>query len=264
MNNTLHVLNGDATLAGFQQADIDGDIMIWREVLSEGPVSRNVQSAKFWQDRSEWICAAFAETPDNYSTGVVNQLEKLAEPYEEINLWFEYDLHCQVNLLGIMNMLNRQTNLSAPDVYLISPAEFPEMLDFTGMGQLNGEQMGYLYDNVRLQLGEYDFRLALEAWELYVGADAGKLQAWLNETPFWGNMHNLKPAMEAHLKRLGTNADGLNYIHLKLLEAYSSGIRTRPEIYRYFWKTEKIYGMADNALDLYLQQLTDRKLIGLQ
>jgi hypothetical protein len=59
MQQTLHILNGDATLPGFEQADIDGDVMIWREVLSEGPVMANVASATFWQQRADWISETF-------------------------------------------------------------------------------------------------------------------------------------------------------------------------------------------------------------
>jgi hypothetical protein len=264
MNNTLHILNGDATLSGFIEAEIPGDTMIWREVLSEGPLTKNVASAAFWQLRSDWICQTFGETPEGYHDGMIVPLEKLSAPYEEINLWFEFDLHCQVNLLGAMVMLNQQTNLSAPEVYLISPSEFPGLDSFSGMGELNGEQLDYLYDNIRVQLSEYDFTIAAEAWQLYVEGDVAKLKAWLAETPFWGNMPNLKPALEAHIKRLEFNAVGLNYIHQKLLAIYQSGAHSKAEIYPTFWQTEKIYGMGDSQLDTYLQTLIDKKLIDLQ
>jgi hypothetical protein len=256
MSNILHVLNGDATLYGFEQTGLDGDIMVWREVLSEGPVSKNVSSADFWQRRSEFICKTFGETSEHYHDGMIVQLEKLNEPYQEINLWFEYDLHCQVNLLGTMMLLEQQANLSAPAIYLICPAEFPGIENFGGMGELNGEQLEYLYDNNRVQLGEYDFTLATQAWDLYVSNNADHLQAWLDETQFWGNLHQLKFAMRAHLKRLQTTVNGLNYIHQKLLDIYKSGITNKQEIYAAFWKTEKIYGMGDKELDIYLNHLT--------
>ncbi|MDB4999205.1 MAG: hypothetical protein JWR76_282 [Mucilaginibacter sp.] len=218
MNNILHVLNGDATLYGFEQTGLEGDIMVWREVLSEGPVSTNVSTADFWNRRSEFICKAFDETPEHYHDGMIVHLERLNEPYQEINLRFEYDLHFQVNLLGAMMLLEQQTNLSAPAIYLICPAEFPGIENFGGMGELNGEQLEYLYDNNRVQLGEYDFALATQAWNLYVSNNADRLKAWLDETQFWGNLSPLKFAMQAHLKRLLTNANGLNYIHQKLLD----------------------------------------------
>lgn len=263
MQQTLHILNGDATLSGFEQADIAGDVMIWREVLSEGPVMANVASAAFWQQRAGWISETFGETPAGYHDSMVVPLEMLSRPYEEINLWFEFDLHCQVNLLAAMMLLNQQTNLSAPEVYLISPADFPGIESFSGMGELNGEQLDYLYDNIRVQLSEYDFALAAEAWALYVAGDAAKLQAWLTETTFWGNMPNLEAAMQAHLKRLQFDAEGLNYIHRKLLAIYNDGIRSKPAIYQSFWHDEKIYGMGDSQLDIYLQQLADKQLISL-
>lgn len=263
MSNVLHILNGDATLAGFEQTGLDGDVMVWREVLSEGPVAKNVTAADFWEKRSEWICKAFGETAEGYHEKVIVNLEKINGPYEEINLWFEYDLHCQLNLSGIMMMLNQQTDLSERAIFLISPATFPGVESFAGMGELTGEQLEYLYDNERHQLGEYDFTLAREAWALYVGGDAAKLEAWLNDTPFWGNMPNLQPAMQAHLKRLVLNADGLNHIQQLLLDIYNSGVHSKLAIYQAFWQTEKIYGMGDAELDLYLWQLHDKGLIDL-
>jgi hypothetical protein len=67
--------------------------------------------------------------------------------------------------------------------------------------------------------------------------------------------------MQAHLKRLLTNANGLNYIHQKLLDIYKSGITNKHEIYITFWETEKIYGMGDKELDIYLNHLTKRGYI---
>ena len=264
MSNTiLHILNGDATLHSFEQTGIDGDVMVWREVLSEGPLSENITSAAFWQARSEWISKSFDETPGGYHDKVIAPLEKLSQPYHEINLWFEFDLHCQVNLLGVLQLLAQHTDLSAPAIYLICPAEYPGMENFKGMGELNEKQLEYLFDNIRVQLSEYDFVLAAEAWAAYVSHDAGKLQHWLNATHFWANLPLLRPAMEAHLKRLLINADGLNYIQQKLLYIYNSGIQTRTAIYHTFWDTEKIYGMGDEELNSYLDQLAEKGLIQL-
>lgn len=261
MSTILHVLNGDATLNVFEQTGIDGDVLVWREVLSEGPLSEHIESARFWQERAAWITKTFNETPGGYQDKMIAQLEKFSQPYDEINLWFEYDLHCQVNLLGVMMLLSQQTNLSRPAVYLICPADYPRIDDFSGMGQLNGEQLEYLYDNIRVQLSDYDFELATEAWDLYIAGDARRISAWLSSIQFWANMHCLKPALEAHIKRLQVNADGLNYIHQQLLNIYNDGNHTRPQIYTAFWKNEKIYGMGNSELDIYLDELSRRELI---
>jgi hypothetical protein len=263
MNKILHIINGDATLRSFEQTGLDGDILVWREVLSEGPVTEDILSAAFWQHRSAWICKTFKETPTGYQNSVITHLEILSRDYEVINLWFEFDLHCQINMLGVMMLLSRQTDLTERAIYLISPDTFPGKINFKGMGELNGEELTYLYDNIRIQLSAYDFALAAEAWEIYKTGDAVRLQEWLSNTAFWGGLHMLQPAMQAQLKRLQLNAQSLNFIHQKLLDIYNSGVHKRADIYITFWATEKIYGMGDSEIDFYLQQLADRGFISL-
>ena len=262
MSEILHILNGDATLHGFNQTGLDGDVMVWREVLSEGPLEENISSGSFWKARSKWIGETLHEPAEGYQHKMIDELGKLNQSYTEINLWFEFDLHCQVNLLGMMRLLNQKTDMSAPAVYLICPCDYPGMEDFRGMGELNGDQLEDLYDG-RERLSDWEFELATEAWNLYVAGDAAELEQWLNENSFWGVLHLLKPALQAHLKRLRINADGLNYIEETLLNIYNNGAKTRPEVYQKFWFTEKAYGMGDSEIDIYLDGLKSKNLIAI-
>jgi hypothetical protein len=263
MENILHVLNGDAMLESFEQTGLEGDVMVWREVLSEGPLEENIASGGFWRKRTKWIDTTFGGGPDSYEEKVINHLSKLNDPYREINLWFEFDLHCQVNMLGVIMMLSKQTDLSAPAVYLICPDSYPGIEDFSGMGELDAGQLEYLYDNIRVQLGEPDFFIAAEAWKAYTNNNIYQLNNWLNANNYWGNLHQLKAALQAHVKRSGTGKNGLNYIEQKLLDIYNSGIKTRAGIYHAFWQTEKIYGMGDMEIDIYLNQLKNKGQVNL-
>ncbi|MBS1530995.1 MAG: DUF1835 domain-containing protein [Bacteroidetes bacterium] len=260
---TLHILNGDSTAHSFRDTGLEGDVLVWREVFSQGPLIEDISSAEFWKLREQWIGAAFDEDPNDYEKTVVRPLEKLKEPYEEINLWFEFDLHCQANMLGVMGLLAKNTSLSPPKIFLICPESFPGKSNFKGMGELSGEELEYLFDNIREELGEPDFAIAAEAWKLYVAKDADRLEKWLSESTFWGSLHCLKAALEANVKRLRTNADGLNYIEQSLLDIYNYGYKSRSEIYQRFWDSEKIYGMGDLEIDIYLNRLIDRSLIKL-
>ena len=261
--NILHILNGDATLRGFQETGLEGNTMVWREILSEGPLEADISSAGFWRARANWIGKTYRESPEDYLATMMNELSELGEPYDEINLWFEFDLHCQANLLGVLNYLIKKTDLSAPAVYLICPEDFPNKENFKGMGELNGEELEYLYDTIRTQLGEPDFALAAAAWPVYVSHDAKKLQHFISQTAFWGNLSALKPALEAQLRRLQVNNDGLNGVEQTLLGIYQAGAKTKQEIYQAFWKTEKIYGFGDSQIDIYLKQLREKGLIQL-
>jgi len=253
MEKALHILNGDDTLKGFNDSGLDGDVIVWREVLSEGPVSKTVDS-EFWKVRARWVSDNFHTTPQEYFEYTVGQLDKFNCTHQEINLWFEFDLHCQVNMLAAMQLIEQQVDLSEKAIYLISPDSYPGIENFRGMGQLDGEQLEYLFDG-RLRLTEYDFRLAEEAWGLYVKGDVTQLQNWIDTNPFWGSLHLLKAAMQAHVKRLTVNDAGLGYIEQKLLTIQQSGVTDQAEIYAKFWAEEKIYGMGDKELDIYLDRL---------
>jgi hypothetical protein len=259
----LHVLNGDSTRHSFEETGLEGDVLVWREILSQGPLIEDISSADFWKLREKWICDTFDESPGEFDRTVVTPLEKLSEPYDKINLWFEFDLHCQVNMLGVMEILAKNTNLSPPAIYLICPDSFPGKENFKGMGELNGKELEYLFDNIREQLSEVDFAITAEAWKRYVAGNADELEKWLNATTFWGSLRCLKPAMEANVKRLRTNEQGLNYIEQTLLDIYNYGYKTKYDIYQRFWETETIYGMGDLEIDLYLNSLIDKGLITL-
>jgi hypothetical protein len=260
MSNILHILNGDSTAYSFKDTGLDGDILVWREVLSQGPLIEDITSAEFWEKRVEWISKGFNETSENYRKKVVEPLGKLSNIYDEITLWFEFDLHCQINMLGVMQMMLKHTDLSIPKIYLVCPSDYAGIEDFRGMGQLNGDQLAVLYDD-RFRLSDWDFTLASQAWKLYVNGDDIALEKWINETTFWGSLHLLKPALLAHLKRVRINEAGLNYVEQTLLDIYNSGIKNKHDIYQAFWKSEKIYGMGDTEIDIYLRSLADKNLI---
>ncbi len=42
MNKTIHVLNGDSTAQILTKTSIKGDVVIWRELLCEGPLCTDV------------------------------------------------------------------------------------------------------------------------------------------------------------------------------------------------------------------------------
>jgi hypothetical protein len=255
------VLNGASTLHVFEHTGLEGDTMVWHEVLSEGPVEENIASGHFWKKRNEWLCETFGENPDEYTHKVEEPLSKLYDPWHEINLWFEFDLHCQINMLGVIEMLSKHTDLSEPNIFLICPDSVPGVEDFHGMGELNGNQLEYLFDNVRVQLGEPDFVIAGEAWKAYTTYTATELEEYLDQNNYWANLHCLKPALQAHLQRLKRNENGLNYIEQKLLDIYNSGATDKYDIYRAFWQEDKIYGMGDLEVFNYLKGLREKGLI---
>ncbi|PTQ99948.1 hypothetical protein C8P68_102779 [Mucilaginibacter yixingensis] len=256
----LHILNGDAMLPDFQEAGIEGDILVWREALCEGSLIADISSLEFWDDRSEWIGKTYGETKAGYNHKMLDELAKLDHSYTEIILWFEFDLFCQANLLGALAYIRCQPHLQNTQISLICPDSFPGMADFRGLGELNASQLASLYPG-RKTLTADGLETAHQAWQAFAAQNADVLETWLARTTPSSPFSALLPALQAHLKNLRTNAAGLTYIEQKLLDIHQSGATSFPAIYREFWRTEPIYGLGDLQLLTYLQKLQDRGLI---
>jgi len=71
----LHVLDGDATLPAFRAASLDGDAVVWREALLEGPWPRPLRGV------DEALAA----------------VERAVAAGDEVALWFDEDLFCRLH-----------------------------------------------------------------------------------------------------------------------------------------------------------------------
>ncbi|MBB2146039.1 DUF1835 domain-containing protein [Pedobacter sp. LMG 31464] len=252
---TLHILNGDATLYVFNRTKIEGDILVWREILADGPVSKT----NLWELRSDWICKTFGENSTNYQQKVITEAEKLnnIDKYDEVVLWFEYDLTCQINLICILSSINSNYNEDT-SISLICPESIEVMPNFRGLGELNPTQLSeLLHQKVKLQ--KADLAFAAEAWDLYIENDFEKIQAFLIRD--FGNLPLLKKALKAHLLRFPNRSTQLNHIEEVLLGFINSGISSKAELYDAFWTQESIYGLTDLQLDHILNQLKEKELI---
>src|SRR4051812_39763377 len=98
-----HILNGDSLAYSFPETNIQGEIIVVREALVEGDVSGS-NLDDFWQTRAKCMGLTKVE----YSNKVVTEFEKIinAAGNSEFNLWFEFDLFCQVNMWFVISIIN--------------------------------------------------------------------------------------------------------------------------------------------------------------
>ena len=98
--NQIHILNGDALKEQLPE-QISGDVLVARECLVDGPVNAQTLD-ELIKIRSNFIEATFG---DSYQQAE-DQLRKISLIKDgEVNLWFEEDLFCQVNLWFICSLL---------------------------------------------------------------------------------------------------------------------------------------------------------------
>lgn len=141
---TLHILNGDSTLNIFNVANIPGDVLVWRETLSEGPVLADSEQ-HFFSMRATWISKAYQTENLNYREIIIDEFDKLRsyKDYDELIFWFEFDLFCQVNLLFLLSFFKDKYPYEAK-LSLICPKSHKNHPDFRGIGQLKPAELSGL------------------------------------------------------------------------------------------------------------------------
>ncbi|ASZ10969.1 hypothetical protein KTO58_20540 [Chitinophaga pendula] len=252
--NCLHVLNGDATLTQFRESGLQGQTVVCREMMCEGKVKYTTDMMAFFETRAKHLEYQYGIDMQTYHASVVTELDKLntTPDIDEIVLWFEFDLFCQINLLFILHYLKTQK----PDFHnisLVSIDHHQDIPDFRGLGMLSAKHFPQLFEN-RVFLEIPDLELAARAWEAYCQKDPLMLET-VSHVANDGALALLGPALKAHLQRLPSKRDGLNTIQRFFLLKLAYGNYRWYDLYYLFWNEMKIYGFGDFQLDIYLQRM---------
>jgi len=126
----------------------------------------------FWERRARFILAEYGEDEIDYHEKVADELERLGEVADddEVNLWFEYELFCSVNLWFCLARLGG----SGADIYRVEPSVVNEHDRWKGFGHLSADDLGRCFaDRVRFTPG--DRGLGVDLWNAYRENDMAEL-----------------------------------------------------------------------------------------
>lgn len=100
--STFHILNGDCLAEKFPK-NLEGESIIWREALIDGPVLDN----NFFENRKNFITENY-DSESNYDELVVKEFQRIQNISEDSDVffWFEDDLFCQLNFWFLISNLN--------------------------------------------------------------------------------------------------------------------------------------------------------------
>jgi len=162
----LHVLNGDETRTVFERAGLPGEVMVWRDILVEGPVDAGSDAVPALDARVAFLAERLAIDRDIYARGARAQAEALdaASSHDEVALWFEQDLFCAVNLWRLLDWFARR----APATRL--SLVYPSTDDLKGLGAAQPPQLTALFAG-RTPVSEATRALGARAWAAYASAD---------------------------------------------------------------------------------------------
>lgn len=251
----LHIHNGDASAGTAKNARIPGEHLAWREALVCGPAPAGLSAAEFRQLRAQHLAESY-DIKVAECEGELGRQEKALEGFgdhEEVMLWFEHDLFCQVHLVYLLNWF-AQRDRGATKLSLICIDRFPGMDDFRGLGQLNEQQMESLLPQ-RREVSEAQLQLGENAWAAYSSSTPASLEdlisAKTDALPF------LKAAFAKHLERFPSVRNGLGRIENVLLELITAGPQNFKSLFSAFLQREPIYGFGDTQIFLHLKRLAN-------
>lgn len=239
----VHVLNGDALAEVFQQTGIEGEMIICRECLMEGPVDANGLFG-FWNARAEFISGTFRQNKLDYYQKVKAEFDRIERlpPNAEVNLWFENDLFCQTNMWFIVSLLGKR-NMTR--VFRVSPLKSQK--NWNGFGDHGAADLRVCLDE-REVMTHGDFRLGEYLWNAYRTANLpvlGLLSKSLSPCyPF------LEEVCQAEIDRKSSARP-----QVALKEILSLGYTNFDDIFSKFREREGIYGYGDSQVGLMLKEM---------
>jgi hypothetical protein len=255
----LHLHNGDSSAGTAGNANIPGRHLAWREALVCGPAPGLVSDEEFQQTRAAHLAQAYGVEFEKAQSELHEQhlaLSRFPE-HDEVVLWFEHDLFCQVQLIYLLNWLLNWFAKREPvktRLSLICIDRFPGITDFRGLGQLNEAQLESLFPT-RRQITSEQLTLGSKAWRAYSSPDPTEIeslrQSDTSALPF------LSSALMKHLQRFPSTRDGLGRIASTALELIETGQGEFRKLFPEFGQREPSYGFGDAQFFLEMRRLAE-------
>jgi hypothetical protein len=251
----LHIHNGESTAGTLREFKFPGEHFAFQEVLVDGPAPAGLTVDQWQEVRAEFLAAEYEIDVVKCRNDLKNQ-ESLLESFnkhDEVILWFEHDLFCQVNLIYLLDWFSRR-DLEETRLSLICIGEFPGKPDFHGLGELTGAQMASLFET-RHSMSREEFGWATVAWGAYTSSTPEPLESLLRTRST--ALPLLGPALRLHLERFPSVRNGLGRIENEALKLIESGLDEFGKLFPAFCRSGPAYGLGDAQFWNMLRRLAD-------
>jgi Domain of unknown function (DUF1835) len=229
---SIHVLAGDALAANFKNAGIEGEIIVCRECLIEGDLQAE-SLEDFWRVRAAFIHKTYDADENSYLENVAGEFEKLLRQAEKnaVNLWFEYELFCQINMWFCLSLLKD----AKTEIYRVAPVVRSEKDLWKGFGNLSADDLRTCFEQ-KIKFEEADVLLGKDLWKAYAEKDFERLKelSLTNSKCF----PKLAEVCEAEIEKQFRPKQTLEKI-------VAGGEKDFNKIFESFSFTEGVYGFGD-------------------
>jgi len=253
MSSLLHITNGDSFTDRLKTLDLKGDIITWREMLCEGKTLATVGSESFWKTRYEFLHKNYKVSKSWFIEKTLKEYRSLCnhKQQDQIVLWFEYDLFCQVNMLAVISWL--LANRKYAQISLVCSGKEDESDKLYSLNELSEEKLRSLYEN-RTVLSQDDIEYADYVWQLYCSNNPIRLE---NLTDFENyNFNYLGDAVKSHLQRFPSIVNGLNHMENNILKlAVNEKPKNKMGLLKTVLENQGNLGFGDTQYDRAISRL---------
>ncbi len=249
----LHITNGDDLAEQILNLDLSGDVITWREMLCEGPASMDVGAEEFVLLRKIFLLEKYKVSEESYRTEFLEELVKLAaiNNYDEVVLWFEFDLFSHMNMLALISFLLQ--NKKTGPFSLVCSRKLKGEEEMSPLSQLTPKQQKEHYKQ-RIPLTDEDIQTAQLIWELYCSKNPKRLASEIKKTT---NFEYLSSCIRAHIERFPNVNTGLNTLEINVLKLIDEHeIKSMNHLLGYALQYQGYYGYVDIQMQRVLDKLS--------
>lgn len=250
----LHITNGDDLTEKIQEMHFSGDLVTWREMLCEGPCVQDVGDPEFLKLRKKFLKDSYGISAQEYQKKFITELDRLKKigPYDEIVLWFEFDLFSHMNMLAMMAFLLQHGKKSP--FSLVCSRKLEGEKELTPLSELSKKHLQNHYTH-RIFLSEDDVSTAELIWELYCSQNPKRLTSEIKKST---NFEYLASSIRAHIERFPNAHTGLNSLEVNVLKLIKKHeITSLQQLLGYALKYQGYYGYVDIQMERIIHKLQD-------
>jgi hypothetical protein len=221
------VTNGDLAATALSAHFPDAEILIWRDVLIEGPVPSDVDDDALADIRARHIETAFGLSDVRSDFARRDAHFDVISNDDEIELWFESDLHDQLQLIQFLARIGAR-GLTPRMALKLSPPPLSNHID-----RMTKETPALSQDQIRE---------AAVLWQAFRAAapDAVSMAAHIP-----GELPEVRASFARLLAEFPATIDGLGHIERSALFAIRDGAITPGLAFRHYQQTETLPFLGD-------------------
>ena len=251
MPSTLHITNGDSAAGGIRGVDGTGDILPWRDVLHDGPVPAGLTLADLSRVRAKFLTSEGFGDADEMERDFRERDDTLRRyaDYDEVILWFEWDLYDQLQLIQILDFFSSTSRESRDE----TKTKLSIICIEGYLGNLHIDRFADLYET-RRDVSDEMLALGREAWKAFRATDPREIERLIDGDT--SALEFLAGALTRELEELPSARNGLSRSESQILEAVAQGPLTFSEIFKRVANREERIYCGDASVARYIERMS--------